>query len=60
MTIDNDNDMMLKNEKIDLQTPVLSASNWWYFYCLKTSLWCSVFTYCGLVFSTCSRRRWCA
>jgi len=37
---------MLKSEKIDLQTPVLSASNWWYhFYCLKSSLWCSVFTY---------------
>jgi len=45
MTIDNDNDVMLKSEKIDLQTPVLSASNWWYFYCLKSSLWCSVFTY---------------
>ena len=31
MTIDNDNDMMLKSEKIDLQTPVVSASNGWYF-----------------------------
>jgi len=29
MTIDNDNDLMLKSEKIDLQTHVLSASNWW-------------------------------
>ena len=45
MTTDNDNDMMLKSEKIDLQTPILSASNWRYFYCLKSSLWCSVFTY---------------
>jgi len=35
MTIDNDNDMMLKSEKTDLQTPVLSASNWWYFTVLS-------------------------
>ena len=58
MTIGNDNDMMLKSEKIDLQTPILSASNWWYFYCLKSSLQCSFIV--GLVFSTSSIRRWCA
>jgi len=44
MTSDNDNDMMLKSEKIDLENRVLSASNWWYFYCLKSSLWRAVFT----------------
>jgi len=57
MMIDNDNDMLLKSEKIDLSDSLfvckLVIDD--IFYCLKSSLWCSVFTYCGLVFSTCTR-----
>jgi len=37
-----------------LQTPVLSASN----YSLHFDVQCLLIV--GLVFSTCSRRRWCA